>query len=300
MVFGILLWHGSKLSCIEDRTQFVQFGSHRPYPRKILCGIPQGSILGPLLFIIYINNLPNVCSLTQYLLFADDTSIFCSHKYANHLVSIVNNELAKIIIWLKVNKLSLNLTKTNFMIFHPRQKKVNVNVPLTLKNTVIKQVTETKFLGVLIDQHLSWKPRVDFVSKKISKSVGIIAKARFYLSSQTLMTLYYSLVYPFLTYCNVAWSSTYCIYLLQKRIVRLITKAHYLANTAPLFSQLKVLNIFSINSFSVATFVATFMYSCHHNLLPSSFRDLFLSSNQVHQYKTRLASQYRPHFCRTK
>ena len=75
----------------------------------------------------------------------------------------------------------------------------------------------------------------------------------------------------------------------------LITKPHYLANTAPLFSQLKVLDIFSINSFSVATF----MYSYHHNLLPSSFHDLFLSSNQVHQYETRLASQYRPHFCRT-
>ena len=220
----------------------------------------------------------SLVSLNLYCLLMPQIS--CSHKDANHLVSIVNNELAKIIIWLKVNKLSLNLTKTNFMIFHPRQKKVNVNVPLTLENAVIKQGSETKFLGVLIDQLLSWKPHIDFVSKKISKS----AKTLFYLSSQTLMTLYYSLVYPFLTYCNVAWSSTYCsnpnsIYLLQKR---LIAKAHYLANTAPLFSQLKVLDIFSINSFSVATF----MYSYHHNLLPSSFRDLFLNSNQVHQYET--------------
>ena len=127
------------------------------------------------------------------------TSCHCGgRKLKTHLVSIVNNELAKIIIWLKVNKLSLNLTKTNFMIFHPRQKKVNVNVPLTLENTVIKQVTETKFLGVLIDQHLSWKPHIDFVSKKISKSVEIIAKALFYLSSQTLTTLYYSLVYIYI------------------------------------------------------------------------------------------------------
>ena len=108
-------------------------------------------------------------------------------------------------------------------------------------------------------------------------------------------------VYPFLTYCNVAWSSTYCsslncIYLLQKRLVRLITKAHYLANTAPLFSQLKVLDIFSINLFSVTTF----MYCYHHNLLPSSFRDLFLSSNlKSINTKIRLASQYRPHFCRS-
>ena len=182
-------------SYLDDRTQFVQFGSHRSYPRKISCGVSQGIIIGPLLFIIYINDLPNVSSLTQSLLFADYTSIFCSHKDANHLVSIVNNELAKITIWLKVNKLSLNLTKTNFMIFHPRQKKVNVNVRLTLENTVTKQVKQTKFLGVLIDQHLSWKPHIDFVSKTISKNVGIIAKARFYLSSQTLMTLYYSLVY---------------------------------------------------------------------------------------------------------
>ena len=113
------------------------------------------------------------------------------------------------------------------------------------------------------------------------------------------MTLYCSLVYPFLTNCNVAWSSTYCsnlncIYLLQKRLVRLITKAHYLANTASLFSQLKVLSILSINSFTVSTFT----YSYHHSLLPSSFRDLFLSINQVPQYETRLASQHRPHFCR--
>ena len=179
--------------------------------------------------------LMSLVSLNLYCLLMPQVS--CSHKDANHLVSIVNNELAKIIIWLKVNELSLNLTKTNFMIFHPRQKKVNVNVPLTLENTVIKQVTETKFL---IDQHLSWKPHIDFVSKKISKSVGIIAEASFYLSAQTLMTLYYSLVYPFITYCKVAWSSTYCsnlncIYLLQKRLLRLITKAHYLSNTAPLF-----------------------------------------------------------------
>ena len=97
------------------------------------------------MFIIYINDLPNVFNLTQSLLFADDTSIFGSHKDANHLVSIVNNELAKIIIWLKVNKLSLNLTKTNFMIFHPRQKKVNVIVPLTLENTVPSKSWRQKF-----------------------------------------------------------------------------------------------------------------------------------------------------------
>ena len=107
--------------------------------------------------------------------------------------------------------------------------------------------------------------------------------------------------YPFLTYCNVAWSSTYCSKL--NCIILPFAKAYSAAHNKislsskyrPLFSQLRVLDIFSINSFSVATF----MYSYHHYLLPNSFRDLFLSNNQVHQYETRLASHYRPHFCRT-
>ena len=149
MVFGILLWRGSK-AILTIGLNLSSLGPIDLIRRKYYVASHWARFLD-LLFIIYINDLPNVSSLTQSLLFADDTSIFCSHKDANHLISIVNNELAKIVIWLKVKKLSLNLTKTNFMIFHPRQKKVNVNVPLTLENTVIKQVTETKFLGVLID-----------------------------------------------------------------------------------------------------------------------------------------------------
>ena len=120
------------------------------------------------MFIIYINDLPNVSSVTQSLLFADDTSVFCPHNDANHLLSIVNNELAKTIIWLiKVNKLSLHFTKTNFMIFHSRQKKDHVYVSLTLENTVIKQVTETKSLRC--SHCLFWQPHIDFASKNIEK-----------------------------------------------------------------------------------------------------------------------------------
>ena len=103
-----------------------------------------------------------------------------------------------------MNKLSLSLTKTNFMIFHSRQKKVNVNVPLTLENAVIKQVSETKFLGVLIDQLLSWKPHIDFVSKKFSESVGIIAKARYHFDPLPIIPNFDDLVLlPCISFLNI-------------------------------------------------------------------------------------------------
>ena len=232
-------------SYLEDRTQFVQFGSHRSYDRKISCGVPQGSILTPLLSNIYINDLPKVFSLTQSLLFADDTNIFCSHRNTDHLVSIASNELAKIFTWLKRNPPS----SSSFP--HPREEKINVNVPFVMENTLKKQVVETNISFYYWSAPFLQISYQFLFLKKISKTVRVIAQARLYLSSKTLQALYYSLVYPYLTYCNVAWSSTYCsslnfIYVLQKRILRLIAKAHYLGNTAPLFGQLKALDTNSI------------------------------------------------------
>ena len=156
------------------------------------------------------------------------------------------------------------------MIFHLRQKKVNVNVPLTLENTVIKQVTKTKLLGILIDQHLSWNPHIDFASKKILKRVGIIAKARFLPIIANFDDL---VLLPCISFLSL---------LFQPKLYLAFAKAYSAVHNKSSLSSLKVLDIFSIISFSVATF----MYSYHHNLLPSSFRDLFLNSNQVHQYET--------------
>ena len=121
-----------------------------------------------------------------------------------------------------------------------------------MENTIIKQVVDTKFLGIIIDQHLSWKSQISFLSKKISKTLGIIARGHFYRSSKSLLTLNYSLVYPYTSHTDdVAWSSTdcsnlNCIYLLQKRIVRLISKAHYLANTAHYLANFKSLTYIAL------------------------------------------------------
>ena len=155
-------------------------------------------------------------------------------------------------------------------------------------------------MGVYIDENLSWIPHINHVCLKISKSIGIIYRSRFYLSSKSKLALYYSLVYPYLSYCNITWASTYetnlnRIFILQKRAVRVLTNSDFRAHSAPLFLQLKILDIFKLNAFHVAEFV--FCY--HHQILPPLFSNLFLLNKQVHNYHTRSADDYRSHNCRT-
>ena len=137
------------------------------------------------------------------------------------------------------------------MIFRPRQKTLSITKQIIKENNALGQVDNIKFLGVYIDQHLTWKTHVNFFAAKISKSVRLLYKAKCYLPSKSLLTLYYALIYPYLTYCNLIWASTYVtnmqrIYLLQKRAVRVISKADYKASSKPLFANLKILDVFSL------------------------------------------------------
>ena len=150
-----------------------------------------------------------------------------------------------------------------------------------------------------LDEHLTWQYHINFVCKQIAKSVGILSRTRFYLSCKTKLMLYYTFIYPYITYCSSTWSSTYIsnlntIYYLQKRAVRAVTNSDYRAHTA-LFSKLKILDIFQINTLDIAKF----MFRYHNNLLPPLFLDLFMTNSQVHTYDTRTASNYRMHSCRT-
>ena len=195
-------------SYFSNRLQFVQFNDCFSASKNITCGVPQGSILGPLFFLLYINDIANVSKLVDLILFADDTSIFFSHKDLNYLNNALNRELRKLSDWFIVNKLSLNLTKTKFMIFKPRQKTRHPDVQLALNNRSIEQVNETVFLGVILDETLYWKSHISHVANKISKSIGIIFRSSFYLLDISLRILYYSIIYPYLEYCNFVWAST--------------------------------------------------------------------------------------------
>ena len=225
-------------SYFYDCRQYVQFNEISSMENNI-CGVPQGSILGPLFFLLYINDLLNATGLAECLLFSDNTSIFLSHTDQEYLTTSLNEELKKLNIWMKTNKLSVNINKTNYVIFNSKQKTTKINLPVLFDDKPLKRVNVVKFLGIYIDENLTWKYHIDHVCNTISKSIGVIARSHFVLSTKTKLSLYYSLIYPYINYCNIIWSSTYVtslnrIWLLQKRIVRVMTNSDYCAHSAPL------------------------------------------------------------------
>ena len=174
----------------------------------ISTGVPQGSILGPLLFIIFINDFPKSSTFFSTRLYADDTSLTASGSDLDSLLREINSHLPAVYEWLCSNKLTLNLTKTKFLIFMPRQKEShNLYPPLTVANVHLEKSFSVKYLGVHIDCHLTWHDHIDYICSKISKNINIIVKLKHYVSKATLISVYYSLIYPYLTYACTLWGN---------------------------------------------------------------------------------------------
>ena len=168
-------------SYLSNRQQFVTHNYVSSDTKAIKCGVPQGSILGPLLFLIYINDLANFCQYTLPILFADDSNLFINGTDVRKIELELNEELRNIASWLKINKLSPNANKTQYMVFIRKLNKIE-NVVLRVEAQTIERVTQTKFLGVIIDEKLTWRNHVNYISTKIAKGIGILIKTRFCLS----------------------------------------------------------------------------------------------------------------------
>ena len=216
------------------------------------------------------------------------------------LKNLVNSETIKLSDWFKANKLSLNMQKSNYIIFKPRQRRNELTLSTEMDGFKMNQVKEVNFLGVILDETLSWKPHISQVVSAFSKSVSVIRKSSFCLTRTGLCTLYYSLVYSYLQYCILVWGSTYPTHLrrlvlLQKRIIRIISKKSFDAHTNPLFKSLMILKIEDIYSL----LLGKFMFSLKNNSVPSSFSRSILRTNQVHGYNTRSSKKFYIPFCRT-
>ena len=203
------------------------------------------------------------------------------------------NDAINIHTWLSANKLSLNVEKSNFILFHPPQKRLQDSTfNLSLNNKQLKREYCIKYLGILIDSHLSWKPQVDFVVNKIRRNIGILSKLRHFVDLSILLKLYYALIYPFLIYGIIIWGNTYetalkPILILQKKALRTITFSEYDSPSSPLFKSLQVIKFHDLVTFHIATF----MYKFHNQLLPTAFHSFFTKVTNIHNYNTRLAAK---------
>ena len=208
-----------------------------------------GLSFGPLLFNLYINNICEVSKTVNTFLFADDTNLLCCGDNLEKLLDTVEKELNSMKIWFDENKLTLNLSKTKCIIFGNRP--TNTEKKLMINGIELERVSEIKFLGVLIDNKLSWKPHINYIKAKISKSIAILNKTKYLLNKTSLYTLYCSFILPYMTYCVEIWGNTYKtnihpIFILQKRAIRIIHKTAYREPTNPLFVQLKTLTFLDL------------------------------------------------------
>ena len=287
-------------SYLQDRRQYVHFRGSNSTITNITTGIPQGSILGPLLFLLYLNDLVQSSSLFKYVLYADDTTLFLSDDDVNSLIIKTNNELVNISNWFKANKLLINTSKTKCMIFNFNKTRSIDNVILKIDNEQIPQVDYTNFLGLIIDNKLNWDRHILCTSSKMSRNIGVLNKLKSLLPSHILFLLYNTLVLPHLNYCTLIWGRASKfrlnkIQILQKRVIRICSGAHYLAHCDPLFIELKTLSLEKLIVFKTAIF----MFKMNHDLIPSIFLDLFVKQFNVHTINTRKRENYRPHLFRT-
>ena len=233
---------------LSNRQQYVCVSNVNSIRSPISCGVPQGSILGPLLFLIYVNDLATVSKLAVTILFADDTNTIYKSKTYEDLQQIISVDLQKISDWFKANKLALNETKTKFIIFHTCHNKPPSTFVVTLNDIELERVDHTKFLGVLIQENLSWKTHVNYISNRVSKAVAILSKLKHYLPKYALMIIFNSLCLSHISYALSVWGAapktiTNRIFKLQKKGIRHVCNAKYNAHTQPLFKSNKILQI---------------------------------------------------------
>ena len=276
-------------SYLKGRKQSVSINNHTSSLKNIYYGVPQGSVLGPILFLLYINDLHTCSDVLKFRLFADDTFIFLQNTDLFLLQYTMNYELQKVADWMRANKLTVNTMKTKSIIFHPKRKSINRGSYFSFNNYPIENEAYVKYLGITIDEKLTWKHHLLNVRIKLSKALGILYKIRNHCPPSTLRQLYFSLIYPHLQYGIMSWGCVSDYQLkplqtLQNKILRCITHSKFDQHANTLYNRLNLLKIRDIFLLQYSLF----MYKYYHSQLPIMFNNYF--SPIVHDYSTRYAT----------
>ena len=280
-----LAWFQSYLTSRFQRTVIGQATSCN---RRVSVGVPQGSVLGPLLFSIYINDLPTCLKHTSVTLFADDTALYCSAESSSDLQQMLNEDLASVAKWLNDHKLTLNVAKSKFMIIGSSQRLKSVGkFSLQICDEFLDKTDCYKYLGVIINETLSWGDHVDYISTKVNQRLGILRRIRHLLPIHTRELYVKSMILPLLDYSDIVWGDKHNktlmakVQLLQGKAAKLILDKAKHSSATEAINELDWL----VLSERRRQHRLSFVFKCMHGLIDWNFN--FTHLRETHPYNTR-------------
>ena len=287
-------------SYLSDRSQFIEAVGHKSDYCDLSLGVPQGSVLGPLLFLLYINDMPLVSNFST-VLFADDACLYCENSDLFALNTSVSAEMEKVYEWLIANKLSLNLVKTKYVIFTTAAKQLQTaTFQIAIRGSVIERSPSMRYLGVVIDQCLTFKPHIAQLRSRLSRNVGLFWKLRRVCGRKLLIQLYYVLIDSLLSYANIIWCATYPsstkpLYLLQKKALKILSYVHPKQPGSHLFQRYGVLSVYQLHFRQLALH----MYDHINDMNPIALRICIQPVNPIQLTRRQLQNISNPPTCRT-
>lgn len=235
-------------SYLQNRKQIVKIDNHQSSPKSITYGVPQGSVLGPLLFLIYINNICQLGLKGDISLYADDTSIFYFGHSVEAMIPHVQSDLNLLNTWFQTNLLTINVAKTNFVILSAKNKRITTNIEIKINNQLIQRKTKEKYLGLTIDNYLCWKPHIEKIRSKLISLSGPLHNISRCLPQKVRYIIYNSLVKPHIDYLIEVWgtaakSNLDPLQRAQNRVIKALFNYKFLTPTDKIYHDTKIMNI---------------------------------------------------------
>ena len=281
-------------SYLSNREQYVDLDGTKSNKEIITTGVPQGSILGPLLFIIYINDITAAINKFKVIIYADDITLSTSYQ-PNDKSDILKDEFIELVSWFKTNKLTINYQKTKFMIFHSKQTKL-LPPKIMIDGNQIEHVSSFNYLGITLDTNLSYNIHIESIKTSIARTMGSLNSIKRIIPPRILKQIYLTLIQPKILYGLVIWGhNAHKLHRLQKRAVRIITCSKYNAHTDPLFKELNILKITDLYNLQICKL----FYKITNGYIPIYFKQLYSNSIMPpHQYNFRTMNRLPVTFCR--